>query len=95
MKTLFIAGMAIIPGLFNPAAAAFSFEGLQAYSLSYCAGLEAESEADEAPEGADQAADQTTVGTATWVAYGCKDGEGNVIRRDRTRPASTAPGESK
>lgn len=95
MKTLFIAGMAIIPGLFNPAAAAFSFEGLQAYSLSYCAGLEAESRADEAPEGADQAADQTTVGTATWVAYGCKDSEGNVIRCDRTRPASTAPGERK
>lgn len=83
----YIAGILIIPGLLNPAAAHFRFEGLAPFSHDYCSGLPAEP-AEEA-----RAADEVLLpshgpqpAVRPWVAYGCKDASGKIIKRAPSLP---------
>lgn len=87
-KFAYIAGILLIPGLLNPAAAHFRFEGLMPFSHDYCSGL-VEAPAEELGVGDD--ALLPTHGpqpvTRPWVAYGCKDAAGNIIKRGPALPS--------
>lgn len=95
-KIAFIAGILIIPGFLNPAAAHFRFEGLLPFSEDYCSGLSHEPQAELSAQIESLPPSYGPQPMAVpWVAYGCKDANGKIITRGAVIPADEVKHERK